>query len=69
MAITDYFNTDVLNTANAMIASLGTGGWNSMSNLLGGTNATNQDLLIVVPSPAIAGLAGLGLVGMRRRRR
>ena len=37
--------------------------------LLGGTNATNQDLLIVVPSPAIAGLAGLGLVGMRRRRR
>ncbi len=52
-----------------MIAALGTGGWNSMSNLLGGTNATNQDLLIVVPSPAIAGLAGLGLVGMRRRRR
>jgi hypothetical protein len=69
MAVTDYYSADVLNSANVMIAALGTGGWNSMSNLLGGTNATNQDLLIVVPSPAIAGLAGLGLVGMRRRRR
>ena len=69
MQVTDYFSTDVLNAANALIAALGNGGWNSYSQLLGATNATNQDLLIVVPSPAIAGLAGLGLVGMRRRRR
>jgi uncharacterized protein (TIGR03382 family) len=69
MVITDYFSSDVLNDANAMIAALGTGGWNNFSALLGGTNPTNQDLLIVVPSPAIAALAGLGLVGMRRRRR
>ena len=69
MAATDYFSSDVLNNANAMIAALGTGGWNNFTALLGATNGTNQDLLIVVPSPAIAGLAGLGLVGMRRRRR
>ncbi|MDE0888681.1 MAG: hypothetical protein OSA40_04390, partial [Phycisphaerales bacterium] len=62
-------SNDVLTNATAMINALGTGGWNNFGALLGGTNATNQDLLIVVPSPAIAGLAGLGLVGMRRRRR
>ena len=69
MAFTNYYSNDVLNAANAMIAALGTGGYNNFASLLGGTNATNQDLLIVVPTPAIAGLAGLGLVGMRRRRR
>ena len=69
MVATNYFSGDVLSNANAMISALGTGGWNNFGALLGGTNATNQDLLIVVPSPAIAGLAGLGLVGMRRRRR
>ena len=69
MVITDYFSSDVLNDANTMIAALGTGGWNNFGALLGGTNGTNQDLLIVVPTPAIAGLACLGLVGMRRRRR
>ena len=52
-----------------MVAALGSGGWNSFGSLVGATSTTNQDLLIVVPSPAIAGLAGLGLVGMRRRRR
>ena len=66
---TNYYSSDVLNAANAMIAALGTGGWVNSSGLFGGTNPTNQDLLIVVPTPAIAGLAGLGLVGMRRRRR
>ena len=69
LVATDYFSSDVLTAANAMISALGSGGWNNYSSLLGGTNATNQDLLIVVPSPAIAALAGLGLVGMRRRRR
>jgi hypothetical protein len=69
MQATDYYSSDVLNAANAMITALGTGGWNNFGALLGGTNPTNQDLLIVVPSPAIAALAGLGLVGMRRRRR
>ena len=69
MVATNYFSSDVLNAANAMIAALGSGGYNNFSALLGATNATNQDLLIVVPTPAIAGLAGLGLVGMRRRRR
>ncbi len=69
LVATDYFSNDVLTAANAMISALGSGGWNNYSSLLGGTNATNQDLLIVVPSPAIAALAGLGLVGMRRRRR
>jgi len=69
MAATDYYSSDVLNAANAMIAALGSGGWNNFTSLLGATNGANQDLLIVVPSPAIAALAGLGLVGMRRRRR
>jgi len=57
--------------ANAMIASIGVGGLRDFSsNIFGLTNPTQQDLLtFVVPSPAIAGLAGLGLVGMRRRRR
>lgn len=69
MVVTNFFSNDVLNHANAMITALGTGGYNNYSALFGGTNTSNQDLLIVVPSPAIAGLAGLGLVGMRRRRR
>ncbi len=54
---------------NDMISGLGVGGWGTYSALAGATNGSDQDLLIVVPSPAIAGLAGLGLVGMRRRRR
>jgi len=61
--------SDVQTAADAMIASLGSGGFMGFSALRGATNPDNQDLLIVVPSPAIAGLAGLGLVGMRRRRR
>jgi len=69
MAFTDTYNSNVATIANAMIASLGSGGFLSQFNLLGLTNPTNQDMLIVVPTPAIAGLAGLGLVGMRRRRR
>ena len=68
MAITQL-DAGVLSAANAMLASLGSGGFNTMVGLYGLTNPTYQDFLIVVPSPAIAGLAGLGLVGMRRRRR
>ena len=66
MAITSFQNANILTIANTMIAGLGSG---SVFNMFGLSNPTNQDLLIVVPSPAIAGLAGLGLVGMRRRRR
>ena len=76
LVATDMSNNNVATIASSMIAGLGEGGWRTMSNLLGATNNSsgtpgvgNQDLLIVVPSPAIAALAGLGLVGMRRRRR
>ena len=76
LVATNMFNTNVAEIAAGMISGLGSGGWLNMENLLGATNDSsgtpgvgNQDLLIVVPSPAIAGLAGLGLVGMRRRRR
>jgi hypothetical protein len=78
--VTDATNGDsaaataVSELANNMIAALGSGGWNQFGALVGATNGAsgsndNQDFLFVVPSPAIAGLAGLGLVGMRRRRR
>ena len=69
MAFTDTYSMTVLDIANQMIDGLGMGGWKSFSSLYGLTNENNQDLLVVVPSPAIAGLAGLGLAGMRRRRR
>ena len=67
MSITDYNNANVLDYAIDMIDSLD--GTMRMDSVLGLTNPSNQDMLIVVPSPAIAGLAGLGLAGMRRRRR
>ena len=78
--VTDATNDDptaataVAELASNMIAGLGNGGWLAYDALVGATNGSsgsddNQDFLFVVPSPAIAGLAGLGLVGMRRRRR
>ena len=78
--VTDATNGDVAGAATVagiagnMIAALGGGGWQSYASLLGASNGSsgsddNQDFLFVVPSPAVAGLAGLGLVGMRRRRR
>lgn len=67
--VVDFYNAEVMDLAQAMIDGLGVGGFGVMSNLLGLHSETNQDMLIVVPSPAIAGLAGLGLVGLRRRRR
>ena len=70
MAFSDMYSVGVEAMARDMIASLGSNGYlYGFSGLLGLTNPTNQDMLIVVPTPAIAGLAGLGLVGMRRRRR
>jgi hypothetical protein len=69
MSITDSYSAEVASIAAAMISDLGNGGFLNYTKLLGLTNPNNQDMLIVVPSPAIAALAGLGLVGMRRRRR
>lgn len=69
MAFTDTYSSDVADIAQAMINDMGDGGFMNYYKLFGLTNPSNQDMLIVVPSPAIAGLAGLGLVGMRRRRR
>ena len=59
----------VASAVTTMVNALGSGGWNAFAGLVGATSVSDQDLLIVVPSPAIAALAGLGLVGMRRRRR
>ena len=69
MVITDSYSSTVMDMANDMIANLGNGGFLEYYKLRGLTNPNNQDMLIVVPTPAIAGLAGLGLAGMRRRRR
>jgi hypothetical protein len=58
-------------TAASMLASLGQGGFGTMGpNLLGLSNASAQDQLLVVPIGAPAILAGFGLIGlgfMRRR--
>ena len=69
MAFTDTFNSETAALASQMLASLGDGGFQNYYKLRGLTSPNNQDMLIVVPTPAIAGLAGLGLAGMRRRRR
>lgn len=54
--------------AGDMLADLGVGGFNTYSRLLGLTDPTKQDQLIVVPGAgALAGLAGVA--GIRRRRR
>lgn len=58
--------------AAAMLASLGSGGFGSIgNNLVGLTNPSAQDQLVVVPIGAPAILAGLGLlgVGLLRRRK
>lgn len=62
-------NPEAIMYANMFMSTLGDGGLRTVSNLFGLSNPDNQDILVVVPSPAIAGLAGLGLIGLRRRRR
>lgn len=63
-------SADVLNAANSMIADLGDGGFKSLGgNLFGLTNPQYQDHLVVVPIPAPALLAGLGLIGVAALRR
>ena len=55
--------------ADSMLDSLGSGGFNSYSKLLGLTNPEYQDQLIVVPgASAIAGLGGVAAIRRRRRR-
>ena len=55
--------------ADSMLDSLGSGGFNSYSKLLGLTNPEYQDQLIVVPGVgAIAGLGGVAAIRRRRRR-
>ena len=69
MAATDFGGSAVSALVQDMIDSLGDGGFRADYRVLGLTNPDSQDMLIVVPSPAVIGLAGLGLVGLRRRRR
>lgn len=62
---------DAFDMAASMLAALGIGGFHSFGDrLLGLTNPTKQDQLVVVPLPAVAGLALAGLIGgglLRRR--
>ena len=61
-------NAAVNAIADSMLGSLGNGGFNGYSQLLGLTNGEYQDQLIVVPG--VGAFAGLGgLVAIRRRRR
>jgi len=62
-------NAGVYAAANALLADLGVGGFMSFDGLLGLTNASYQDQLIVVPLPVPAMLAGLGLLGVAAIRR
>lgn len=60
----------VASLAMQMIASLGVNGFASFGNLLGLTDPSAQDQLIVVPLPMTLGLAAAGLagvIGLRRR--
>jgi len=71
MAFRDLQSHDAVGIAEEMIAGLGDGGFRSFAGLLGLASSTSQDMMMitVVPAPTVAALAGLGLVGMRRRRR
>lgn len=62
--------TDINNAVTALFQSLGTGGWVLDCGPAGLTHPTGQDQLIMIPVPAPALLAGLGLIGavaVRRR--
>ncbi len=72
MAFRDYAGADSLSVATDMIASLGQSGFRPYSNIVELSNGSTPDMVYaysVVPTPAVAGLAGIGLLGMRRRRR
>jgi hypothetical protein len=53
---------------NAMVASLGQGGFQTTSTE-GWLSATAQDQIRMVPAPGVLALAALGGFGARRRRR
>jgi hypothetical protein len=67
----DAASAAAVSLAIDMLAALGTNGFHFFgSGLRGLTNPTEQDQLVVVPIPATVGLAaaGLGLLGVARRR-
>jgi hypothetical protein len=69
MQMNTVANAGVFNLAMAMLGDLGDGGFFAFNGLLGLTHASSQDQLVVVPIPAAALLAGVGLLGVAAVRR
>jgi len=61
-------NSSLASAANLMLGGLGTDGWMSYG-LEGLTNDAGQDQILIVPIPASALLAGIGLLGAVAARR
>jgi hypothetical protein len=61
-------STNITNYANAMIDSLGEGGFRD-ADLIGLTNPDAQDQVSMVPAPGCLFLLSLSAIGTRRTRR